>query len=104
MNLKQRLTTSESMEFTVMDTKKQYKMTKIDNIKDLYAKIQSKLDAKGMIVFRRLVGEEFGVKEKTIRTNWFYDFQIPEDRYGYSIQDRLISFMQNYIAKLNQTS
>ena len=104
MNLKQRLTTSESMEFTVMDTKKQYKMTKIDNIKDLYSKVHSKLDAKGMTEFRTLVCEEFGVKVPTVRSNWFSRFEIPEDRYGYSIQDRLISFMQNYIAKLNQTS
>lgn len=85
-------------------TNKKNKMTKIDNIKDLYLKVNTKLDAKGMNEFRTLVCEEFGVKVPTVRSNWFSRFEIPEDRHGYSVQDRLISFMQNYIAKLNQTA
>jgi hypothetical protein len=64
-------------------------MSKLDNIKTLYEKIQDKKD------FWEKVAEEFGLRKSSIRTNWITRFEIPEK---YGIQERLIAFMQNYIS------
>ena len=66
-------------------------MEKINTIKDLYEIVSDKKE------FHKAVADEFGLKESSIRTNWFGNrFEVPEK---YGVHDKLIEFMKDYISK-----
>ena len=68
--------------------------TKIDNIKFLLSQVNQ--ENKNDLYDK--VADEFGVKSSSVRTGWFTRFEVPEI---YKVQERLIAFMQNYIANQN---
>ncbi len=63
-------------------------MTKLENIKSLYSKVNDKP------LFHQLVADKFGVKEVTVRVGWFYKFDLPSK---YELQKNLKKFMRNYL-------
>lgn len=68
-------------------------MTKIDNIKRLYKKINDKYK------LLETASNEFGRKPASIKKNWLCDsgfWSVPEE-----CQDRLIELLQNQIQKQN---
>jgi hypothetical protein len=67
-------------------------MELIDNIKYLFEKVEDKTD------FYEAVSKEFGIEVSSVRVGWFYRFEIPKK---YKVMERLITFMQNYIANKN---
>ncbi len=69
-------------------------MDRIENIKNLYTKINT--DRKQD--FFKEVAKEFEIEPSSVRVGWFTRYDIPKK---YRVRDRLIEFMQKYIALQN---
>ncbi len=63
--------------------------TLIDNIKNLFDKVEDKQD------FYEKISHEFGIAASSARINWFTNFQIPNK---YKLRENLILYMHNYIS------
>lgn len=69
-------------------------MSKIDNIKNLWSKIDYKTG------FIEDASEAFKRSKNTLHNHWFARwFSVPEDE-----QDEVIKFMQNYIKQQNKVA
>ena len=65
----------------------------IDNIKNLHDN-----EVEDYKLFYSKVAEEFNLEVVSVETNWFMKYNITE---RYRVRQRLLEFMQNYIALQN---
>lgn len=68
-------------------------MGNIQKIKALYLKVPKK-ERKGLY---SEIAKEFGMAPESVRVSWFNRYTIPAQ---YNVQNKLITFLENYVKRV----